>query len=565
MLSDAPYLGKLSAEASARWTFATAFLAMFSLAFCRACVSLDHQQASVRFGDYFSFNGGAPGTIFINVLAIWAGIYLVERLGYRVLLLVGAGLQLAAITLEMSLPVVFAVGGHLCTWLSMGLVDYLLATSSGLNEALAFLLISTLWNWDPFHAWGRLFAAAPLAVWLLNFLNTATGQNASLMVGLGLLSSLAFAGSVLYLHLTKTEIEVDDAPILEELSSLLKPTFLFLAVLAVLTWTTCSLDIFRYSQLSFGESNSMEFIVRSSQSLGLVSIVGFVALGYLRRWVKDFDLALVGAGCCMIGAIRLVVVASETDFYRAWLFMTIGCAFVLPLLMAWATTWMADGTRLYIGALLGLNATSVAAIGIGLPWLGFSASHEATQMQGWICATTAAVLTVIYGWLIYQKQEGFFYQFLTHIHWPANKTLSNFLGWSMFGLVTSIASPPAAEDLQQWFGQLILKFVYGYVFGPFWSTFWVFSLAANLLALYISSVILMRRTAEVPMAKQAFTALFFMAMFAIWLEGWLTAEGVAWNLLTAYFQVSLFFFMDIAATIGWLWALHKVHSRLDEL
>ena len=565
MLSDAPYLGKLSNEAAARWTFATAFLAMFSLTFCRASVGLDHMQAPLRYGDYFSPGSGTPGTLFINLIAIWAGIYLVERLGYRILLMVGAVLQLAAMALEMSLPVVFSVTGNLLTWLSMGLVDYLLATSSGLNEALAFLLISTLRQWEPYHAWGRLFAAAPLAIWLLNFSNDATGQNTFLMVGAGLLASLAFAGSILVLYLTETDIEVDDSPLIDELPSLAKPTFLFLALLAVLTWTTCSLDIFRYSQLSLGESTTVELIIRSSQSLGLVSIVGFVALGYLRKWVKDFDLALIGAGCCLIGAIRLTVVGSETDFYRAWLFMTIGCAFASPLLMAWATTWMADGTRLYVGALLALNSASVAAIAIGLPWLGFANSSESAQTHGWICATTAGLLTGIYGWSIFQKQEGIFYQFFTHLHWPANKTLANIIGWSMFGVLTSIASPPAAEDWQQLIGQYILKFVYSYVFGPFWSSFWVLSLMANLLAIYISSVILMRRTDEIPLAKQAFTGLFFMAMFAIWLEPWMTVEGVALNVLTAYFQVSVFFFVDIAATLGWLWALSKVYSRLNEL
>jgi hypothetical protein len=29
--------------------------------------------------------------------------------------------------------------------------------------------------------------------------------------------------------------------------------------------------------------------------------------------------------------------------------------------------------------------------------------------------------------------------------------------------------------------------------------------------------------------------------------------------------LSFFFFVDIAATIGWLWAWEKVHSRLNQL
>ncbi len=526
---------------------------------------LHRQGAANRFGEYFDSLSSVPGTVIINLVAIFLGIYLVERVGYRVMLIVGAALQLVAMILELSLPAVFAVMGNFPTWMIMALVEYLMSLSGGLNEALAFLLIGTLWSWDPFHAWGRFFAAAPLAIFVFNMLNSATNQNMDLAIGFAFLSAILYAGCVLCLQYQSLDIEVDDAPIVEELSSLLDKKFLFLASLAALTWAACRLDLFSYGQFSLSDSLTSEFINRSVQILGPMFIVTVCLLGYLRTLVSDYDLVLTGAICCLIGTIKLALSDSETEYFRAWLFLTVGAALSKPLLLSWATTWMGNGTRLYIGALLASSATCSAMIRFGLPVFESERSLESFQADCWLSATLAGILCTIYFVIIYRNQEGIIYRFLTNFHWPENKTLSNLLGWSMFGVMTSVATPPVAEDLEQWLGQLILKFVYGYVFGPFWSDFWVVALVANLLAIYISSVVLMRRTAEIPMAQQAFATLFFLSMFTIWLEDWLTLDGVAWNLFTAYFDLSIFFFVEIAATIGWLWAWEKVHTRLNQL
>lgn len=561
----APTYASVSREVSSRWVFATAFLAIFSLTYCRSSVAFNQVHAATRYGEYFNSFGSLPGTVIIQLLAILVGIYLVELVGYRVMLIAGATIQAAAMILELSLPVVFTIAGELPTWLGMVLAQYLLTASGGVNLALAYLLVSTLWTWDPFHAWGRLFAAAPLAVFLNNFFNSAAGQNEYLAICLGLIATAAYGGSVMYIQFRKIEIEVEDAPIVEELSSLLNTKFLFLASLAALTWVACSLDLFSYSQVKLSDSITPEFLGRSVQIIGPTFIATVLLLGHLRKLVSDYDLILTGAVCCLIGTIKLATATSETDFFRAWLFLTVGGALSKPLLMSWATTWMGNGTRLYIGALLAFTSTCLATIHVGLPMLGFEKSVESFQVHCWISATLATILVAIYAGIIFTKKEGMIYRFFTHLHWPRNKTLSNLLGWSMFGVLTSIASPPAAEDWQQLIGQYILKFVYSYVFGPFWSDFWLVALAANLLAIYISTVILMRRTAEIALAKQAFTALFFLSMFAIWLESWMTVDGLAWNFFTAYFQLSIFFFVDIAATLGWLWALQKVHTRLNEL
>jgi hypothetical protein len=564
MNTDAAALtyASVSREVSSRWVFTTAFLAIFSLTYCRSAVAFNHIQAATRYGEYFNAFGSMPGTVIIQLLAILVGIYLVELVGYRTMLIAGATIQAAAMILQLSLPVVFTIAGELPTWLGMALVQYLQTASGGLNLALAYLLVSTLWTWDPFHAWGRLFAAAPLAVWVSN---AASGQNESVSIWLGLTATAAYAGSVMYIQFRKIEIEVEDAPIVAKLSSLLDTRFLCLGSLAALTWVACSLDLFSYSRVAISDSVTPEFLGRSVQIIGPTFIATVLLLGHLRKLVSDYDLILAGAVCCLIGSIKLGTSTSETDFFRAWLFLTVGGALSKPLLMSWATTWMGNGTRLYIGALLAFTSACSAMISVGLPMMGFEKSLESFQVHCWIGGTLSAILAAIYSGIIFTKQEGMIYRFFTHLHWPANKTLANIIGWSMFGVLTSIASPPAAEDWQQLIGQYILKFVYSYVFGPFWSSFWVLSLMANLLAIYISSVILMRRTDEISLAKQAFTGLFFMAMFAIWLEPWMTVEGVALNVLTAYFQVSVFFFVDIAATLGWLWALSKVHSRLNEL
>jgi hypothetical protein len=151
------------------------------------------------------------------------------------------------------------------------------------------------------------------------------------------------------------------------------------------------------------------------------------------------------------------------------------------------------------------------------------------------------------------------------MHLPKNRTLQMLLNWCFYGMLTSVIVLPEPEDLQQVIGQYLLTFVYGYIFGPFWSPLWFVSLFANLLAFYIFCVIVMRAREQVPQAKPAFNILFMMGMFSIWVEPWMRVDSILLNLAEMAMKTSVLLYVDIAVTIGWIWALRKVHQRFSDL
>lgn len=551
---------------------AVAVLAVLTKDLCTAAVGFSSVNLVKQLGELPSWvNYLLAGTPIALIVAIFLTYLWVENLGFQKTLYLGSAGLLAVLLVELSLTLLFQIGGMTLVIPHLIVCRYLSVAAGGVCETVGYLLLANYLSKDHSHIWGRIVAATSIAYFIGNVSSDWTDEGS-------LLPLLIAATSVVSLGFCVWRMG-DVIPSTQDSSSnirdLFKPTVLFpLAGLVLLGAITLELSRFNAGaafEYQLGESLGYEMLSRNLY-IGLLVFAGVAWFaGYLKRYVTDYDLLIGGAVCFLAGTLRIAVANTEVDYARAWLFVVIGGALSQPAVLSMLQNRFRSGPNLYFCLYL-VAITAFDFLLNLLQW--FSLGNEVLTAEtgtiilkhrSWALAVWAGALLVIFLVVIFWRREGICYRFLIGMHWPKNRTLANVLGWSMFGVMTSLAAPPSPENLEQMIGQFFLSFVYGYVFGPFWSSLWFVSAIANVLAIYISSVIIMKRTAEIDLARSAFTILFVLSMFTIWVEPWLTLTGIALNVITAYFKTSILLFIDIGATIGWLWALSKVHKRLGEL
>lgn len=550
-------------------TLVSALLSAFSASLTVGIITLRWGTGVSEFGEAFvearQYFEWLPPIPLVIVVSIFSAVWFVRRLGYARVLLTGALSQAICLAAVGLMPVAFEAGGSSSASSLWLFAAYLANAAKGLCDGAAFLMIASFFSGRDRHAWGRLLACWIAASLVLNLIS----QNISAMpvvVAIGAVAALSLGACSIGLWNASLTDAIDPRSARQKVWSFVSPAFIVLLVLSTATWYVGSFDASKFLRFGLGADMGAETVSKSRLAVDGTFIVIACLVDYVRKYVKDYDLLFCGAICFGIGIVRLALAKEPDHFGPAWLFVSAGSAISLPLIFSWTVAWFDEGTPWYVAFLL---AFSLLGSFVG-EWatdryFGASLNLETYRQSCWIGAVVAGILVTLYTIQIFWKRDGFVYRFLMGMHLPKNRTLQMLLNWCFYGMLTSVIVLPEPEDLQQVIGQYMLTFVYGYIFGPFWSPLWFVSLFSNLLAFYIFCVIVMRARDQVPQAKQAFSILFLLGMFSIWVEPWMRLDSILLNLAEMALNTSVLLYVDIAVTIGWIWALRKVHQRFSDL
>lgn len=147
---------------------------------------------------------------------------------------------------------------------------------------------------------------------------------------------------------------------------------------------------------------------------------------------------------------------------------------------------------------------------------------------------------------------------------PASSFLKGIIIWMMVGMGFKILMLLQSEN--QTTGQIAARFLLGFIFrfffGAFWSGFPMVYVPAMIAATLFIGAVLVRGEQSKDFAKFAIGAIFFLSLFTIWIEPWLSSLGLLANVLLivlGFFSVLL----EIGVTVGWLFLWGATHDALQ--
>lgn len=547
-----------------RFCFAVVFFQALGLMFKANVVTSLMQQFGLLQGTAGNIFGGG---LLLYPAALIASSFFIERLGYRRFLLSSILLQLFFVVTILTSPILFAMLGAngVFYWLSLG--SYAFAIGSGIGEATVNPLVANLFPTERTRYLNYLHAASPAGYIAGNLFFSSNNVSSFAQAILFLLPLLALGLLLFY----KFRPEVSPAlatepqrPFRLAILPLATPFFLLLFALQLgIDFSELRLEACKFSIVTDVSGTGVLktfFVVVAIVTFAIRYLVGQFSIS---RFVTDFELLAASTLFLFLGMMALASAGTSSKLFEAFTFIAIGSALLKPTMLALVYN------RYFIGGAAVLGLFAGASTLICLPLIRFvpllpehpTAPDFRKALQ--LLAIVPGLIAMVYASLLYRLGSGEGYKALAHVHWPENRILATFLGWGTFGWILGVGLARKAATAQEWVGQFFLKIVYGYFFGPLWSDFAWLWIPGVLLYLYISFVILFRRTEQVAFAKAAFTLLVGLALFCIWVEPWLTVSGILLNAVSAYFKLAAFTLVDIAATAIWLWARNKVHLAFD--
>jgi hypothetical protein len=318
-----------------------------------------------------------------------------------------------------------------------------------------------------------------------------------------------------------------------------------------------------------GEIRGYDMVASYFAIVAFLKIVLHLTIGYLELIATYFELLFVGSLCSLIGLITLGNADSGPMLLRALLWSAAGAALLEPTLLAFLAGRYPRRNTTSLGVVIGastLLALLFSAMLASLaPPITAAATLETYRQFTRYLLIAPGLMLAVYGALIAYYGEGHGYRLLARVRWPMNTTLSALLVWGFIGCFSAIVTTPPSTDLQGVVRSYLVTKTFDYVFGPFWSPFGWIAIPAIVLFSYIAIVILFKLSDHTELARSAFSLLFTLALFTIWVQPWLTLDGLIWNLITSYFKLSFFLVMDVLTTAGWYLSMRKVHQALDEL
>lgn len=553
-------------EFASRRVFQVCYLANFTQLFGLAASSGIALLASKVFGitqeaiGYFF-----AGNVFTFVLAAVLSTFAVKKFGCQRLLLLSAALQATFALLVFTAPLIFNLGGGglVCGWL--GLAVHLLAVGGGITLATTLPLVAAHSRDNCLLGLHQFYTAVPVAFIFSTVVHQLGSQSLQFDLVILLILVAAYGIALFWFPLAvapRPAIAGGDES--QSWTALLKPLFGLLLLML-------SLVDFCNSQGQYYVSQTIAEISGNSTVVGFFFVAAFVrillhlCIGYVRQIATDFEVLLLGSILLLLGCTVFANANSQPMLYKAVLLTAAGTALLEPTLLAVVADRYGEQGIASLGWLASVSLVIATLFAACLPATPIDPKLEYLQHWWSYFAIVPAVMAVCYGSLVAYFGESKGYRILSKMHWPKDTVLATLLSWGLFGCVTAVATAPKSTDLQSYIGQFFLTAVYGYVFGPFWSSFWWISLPAMLLFGYIAAVILFRWSDQTELARSAFTYLCILGLFTIWAEPWLTIDGLLMNMATRYLNITILGFVDIAASVGWFFAWTAVHRSLDRI
>ncbi|WP_425613992.1 MFS transporter [Anatilimnocola sp. NA78] len=504
------------------------------------------------------------GVVFTYAIAAILTIFAVKQFGFQRTMLLAAALQAASAVVVLASPALFSVAGSTPALGCLIVGAYLLAVGGGLNEATTVPLVAAHFPDNRLLGLHQLYTAPPAAFLFSTVVHQLASQSLLLQLTIYLLLVAGYGATLLWLPLTRPSSAQEEAGQTQPITALLTPLLAMLLLMLSLA-LFCESRMGGMAPHMIGEIEGFHTLVTYLFVAATTRLLVHWCLGYLRPIVTHLELLLIGSIFLLLGFITFANADSGPMLYKAVLLCAVGTAMLEPTLLALVADRYGQAGIASLGVLIGGSALVVALLATCIPSASVNATLEIYRQWWRYLAIAPALMIACYGSLIAYYGEGQGYSLLSRMRWPADSTLSTVLVWGAFGCVSAVITPAAATDLQAAIGKIILTYAYGYAFGPFWSIFWWISIPTMVLFGYVATVILFRLSDHTELARTAFSVIFAFALFTIWVESWMTVTGLIVNFVASYFKVSIFLFIDIAATVGWYLALRKVHRALDQI
>lgn len=500
-------------------------------------------------------------------LATLLTVPLLKYVNHRLVMFGAIGIEAIAALLVLACPIVFNLFGSTAVVAAIGFGVYLSSIGLGLNLGATVPFVAGWFAAGERYKIFALYLMAPITSLVLTFFMRVTY---SWEFGFLVILLIVYAVNALCVYRLSANFAVNSQTQVTAVSlkNSFPPFFVLLIVLASLTQAVLGYYAETGERIVVREIIGDEGVGSLFLISSIIVILWRISVRSLAKYVTEMELLFAGAIGSTIGLFSLSNATQAALLYKADLFIHTGIALAEPAMLALvACRYNNNNNNLSTNQLQIFFGLVSLAEAILITWGHPFASSELPQAQSTIrwLACVPLVLATVYGVIIYQSKEGLGFKLLSQMHWPKDQTLSTVLGWGMFGCLSASTVAPPAQDLQTVIGQAFLSFFYGYAFGPFWSSFvWVWLISVALF-LYIAAVILFQMRGHVDLAKSSFKALFGIAMFTIWLEPWLTINGILFNVGTGLLNTPIFFVVDVTASLGWWWALAKVLRSLDKL
>jgi hypothetical protein len=147
---------------------------------------------------------------------------------------------------------------------------------------------------------------------------------------------------------------------------------------------------------------------------------------------------------------------------------------------------------------------------------------------------------------------------------PKSSFLKGLIVWMLIavGLKILLLLQSENQTAGQAVGRFLASLVFRFFFGAFWSGFMLVSIAAMIAGATFIFAVMSRGPQSKDVAKFAIASLFFLSLFSIWIEPWLSPLGFLANvmlILLGLFSVLI----EIGVTIGWLAVWAATHDALQ--